>query len=359
MNEELTFLEVLVKSIKAAGHFQPEGEIAPAAILWPDREREWEPLIPRLREHLYLLTLGPYAAHIRTGPPAWVRCMMAGALPEKLAPNVIPVLYLPGVSASELCSVEQRPKRLEPLVDVYYRGALWVNADSYDWTVAAFFQSQTIGPGVQLRDDDYTKKAMRRVLPALCDLSVGQLKGNEPWKARDFEELVSDIGKLIAMGESAELEFKSTARWHLVDNVKSPLMEEVILKTVAGFLNSARGGTLLIGVEDNGHVCGIEVDYQAFSKGRDHNPDAYERWLIGLLLNVYGHEFAPHLHVTFHSVDERTVCKVVVDPAPVPAFVGAKTDGKEEDIFYLRTGNATNSLRMRDFLAYYLTRWRT
>lgn len=357
MNADSTFLEVLVSSIKAAGRYRPEEEIAPAVILWPDREREWEPIIPRLREHMHLLTLGAYAAHDRAGPPAWARCMLARALADKLAPNVIPVLYLPGISTTEVCNTEHRPKRLEPLVDLYYRGALWVNSDCLDWSVAEFFQNADVGAGIQLRDDDFTKKAMRRVLPVLCDLTVGQLKENEPWKARDFEDLVSDVTEMIAMGESAELEFKSSARWDVEKNVKNRNLEEVILKTVAGFLNSERGGTLLIGVEDNGHVYGIEMDYQAFSNERNRNPDAYERWLIGLLLNIYGHEFAPHIHVTFHPVNERTVCKVVVDPAPVPAFVTVKKDGREDDVFYLRTGNSTNSLRMRDFLSYYRTRW--
>lgn len=358
MNSQQTFLDVLVNSIKTAGKYLPDREIAPIAILWPDSEREWEPLIPRLREHLHLLTLGTFTTQDRIGPPAWIRCMLARVLPDRLAPNVIPVIYLPGVSANELCNVEHRPKRLDTLVDIYFRSALWINNDSHDWSVSDFFQSADFGPGIELRDDDFTLKAMRRVLPSLCDLKVDQLKENEPWKARDFEDLVTDITKMIAMGESAELEFKSTARWNVCVAKKDQEMEKIILKTVAGFLNSERGGTLLIGVEDNGNACGIELDYQAYKSEKDHNVDAYERWLYGLLLNMFGHEFASQIHVSFHMVENVTVCKLVIDPAQVPAFVTIKNQhGKEDDIFYLRTGNATNGLRMRDFLAYYQTRW--
>ena len=36
-------------------------------------------------------------------------------------------------------------------------------------------------------------------------------------------------------------------------------MEEVILKTVAGFWN-AEGGTLLVGVSDDGSVLGLDAD---------------------------------------------------------------------------------------------------
>ena len=42
-------------------------QASPAAMLWPDKERQWEPLLPALRERLPLLTLGPYAPQ---EPPA-------------------------------------------------------------------------------------------------------------------------------------------------------------------------------------------------------------------------------------------------------------------------------------------------
>lgn len=358
MDPNLTFLDILVKSIKSAASFKPEEEIAPCAILWPDGEREWEPIISRLREHLPVLTLGEYDPNTLTGPPAWLRCMLAQSLPNRLAPNVIPVLYLPGVNSIELCNLHQRPNHLGSIIDILFRGALWVNGDCQDWHIHEYFQSTDFGLGVEIRDDDYTIKAMRRVLPALCDLKIEKLNENEPWKARDFEDLVSDITKMIAMGESADMEFKSTARWSVRDGIKYVEMEKVILNTVAGFLNSTHGGTLLIGVEDNGNSCGIELDYQAFKNEKDHNLDAYERWLMGLLFNMYGHEFTQNIHVTFHYVDEKTVCKIVADPAPKPVFVTIRNmHGQEEDIFYLRVGNATNSLRTRDFLSYYQTRW--
>jgi hypothetical protein len=61
-----------------------------------------------------------------------------------------------------------------------------------------------------------------------------------------FAPLTGDpeIIDLISQGESSQLEFKSSARWDLRENKKNKAMEQIILKTVAAFLNS-QGGTLL------------------------------------------------------------------------------------------------------------------
>jgi uncharacterized membrane protein len=39
----------------------------------------------------------------------------------------------------------------------------------------------------------------------------------------------------------------------------------MLIKTIAGFLNSEFGGTVLIGVIDDGTIFGLEDDYATFS----------------------------------------------------------------------------------------------
>ena len=53
------------------------------------------------------------------------------------------------------------------------------------------------------------------------------------------------IKNLIKQGESGQLEFKEVVR------------KEEIAKTLCAFLN-AEGGTLLIGVQDDGKIIGID-----------------------------------------------------------------------------------------------------
>lgn len=69
----------------------------------------------------------------------------------------------------------------------------------------------------------------------------------------------TNVGDLIEVGESQTVEFKSTARWNTRAGQCDKKMEHVIVKTVCGFLN-AEGGTLLIGVDDDGTVIGLAED---------------------------------------------------------------------------------------------------
>jgi predicted HTH transcriptional regulator len=62
------------------------------------------------------------------------------------------------------------------------------------------------------------------------------------------------LEQLITQGESTTLEFKST-----IENA------ERIAKTLAAFANT-KGGTLLIGVSDNGNVVGISSELQEMQK---------------------------------------------------------------------------------------------
>jgi len=81
--------------------------------------------------------------------------------------------------------------------------------------------------------------------------------------------LGDDIRGTIAQGESSTLEFKSTFRWDLREGHINRSLETVVMKTLAGYMNS-QGGTLLMGVADDGAILGLDNDYSALKKpGRD------------------------------------------------------------------------------------------
>lgn len=161
-----------------------------------------------------------------------------------------------------------------------------------------------------------------------------------------------DLMALIAKGESAELEFKSSARWDVRGNKFNREMEKVIIKTVAAFLNSETGGTLLIGIDDGGAVIGIEPDYQTLGKKKDR--DGYENFLTSILLDNCGRESSPLLRITFHKVNGKDVCQISVRPSPKPIFV---QDDRDER-FFIRAGNSTRLLSTREALEYCKMRWK-
>ncbi|HEX8450920.1 MAG TPA: RNA-binding domain-containing protein [Longimicrobium sp.] len=159
-----------------------------------------------------------------------------------------------------------------------------------------------------------------------------------------------DIARLIAQGESGTLEFKSTARWDVREGKKNPKMEEIIVKTVAAFLNSA-GGTLLIGIADDGTVLGLDADYRTL--GERANADGFEQWLTQHLGKHIGFGLAPLLEVSFHGIDGKQVCRVLVKSSPKPVWV--KTEGQEH--FYVRTNNSSRALSAREAQEYAQTHW--
>ena len=165
----------------------------------------------------------------------------------------------------------------------------------------------------------------------------------------------AEILTLIAQGESAQLEFKSTARWNLKEAKKDRTMEEVILKTVTAFLNT-HGGTLLIGVADNGNILGLQPDYQTLQK---KNRDGYEPWLTNdLLLKEMGKDLAPYLAISFHIIDQQEICKITAQRAPEPVYVKIRDKaGQPEAGFFVRTGNSTSKLDTPSAIKYVKNHW--
>jgi hypothetical protein len=97
---------------------------------------------------------------------------------------------------------------------------------------------------------------------------------------------------------AATVEFKSSARWDVKNGKPEKFIERIIVKTVAALLNT-QGGTLVIGVEDDGKVYGLTEDYKlSGGKGRD----SFENWLTQTLLKDFGKDAAGLLSVTFHDL---------------------------------------------------------
>lgn len=147
---------------------------------------------------------------------------------------------------------------------------------------------------------------------------------------------VQTLDDLLSAGESPLVEYKSTLRWDLHRKQVNKDLQKVIAKTVAGLLNF-EGGTLLIGVADDGTVLGLDDDLKTLSS---QSFDAFYQTLVNVLENYLGVEFAQFVHVEFEDHPEGTVCRIDVEPAPMPVFLGGG-DTKE---FYVRAGNTTRQL---------------
>jgi hypothetical protein len=189
--------DALLGALKDAAVYNQDDMVAPAAVLWPDEKREWERLAPRLRLALpQFLTLGPFDKENRTGPAIWLRCALAGKVPEiSLPPGCVPVLYLPAVSRATIRATEDCPAALKPLAELQYRGVFWSQANAKDWTISAFFQTERGGLGLKLAKDAATANSIRRALERLADVPVADLKAKAAsgqLDSQDFDALISD-----------------------------------------------------------------------------------------------------------------------------------------------------------------------
>lgn len=162
-------------------------------------------------------------------------------------------------------------------------------------------------------------------------------------------ELQHDLNALIAAGESEQLEFKSSLRWDFNEQRTNRALEAVILKSLAGFLNGA-GGTLLIGVADDGAVLGLEHDYRTL---RRQDRDGYEQALITAIATQFGGDLAPCIQIVFHRFRDHEVCRVIVSPAPRPVFLDQGGTPK----LYLRAGATTRELNVKEAIDYQANRW--
>jgi Putative DNA-binding domain len=294
-----TFLDALLESLRDARSYNQNAEIAPAAVLWPDPEGVWGGIIPRLRDLLPVLTLGEYEPKESIGPATWIRCVVSRAL-EGVETEHIPFVYLPGWGIRRLRAVAEYERTDALLAELQFRGSLWLQPDGREWSISAFLQRGDCGLGVAVQKGEGAQAAMREALIDLADQPVSVLRENAPLKTIDFRSMRQGMGPvggpdledLIAGGESDYLEFKATGRVPLGEKAANKELEGEVLRAIGGFLN-AQGGTLLIGVEDDGTIHGLHEDYGVSKTKRPDEDirDAYIRYFMDKLDTSYGKRF--------------------------------------------------------------------
>lgn len=145
-----------------------------------------------------------------------------------------------------------------------------------------------------------------------------------------------DMTQLIAMGEGQFVEFKSSLVWDYHQQRANKNLSEPVMKTLAAFMN-ARGGTLLIGVDDEGLPLGLEADYQTLRK---QNNDGFELAFNSTFNKMIGVQNRRLVELSFPRLNDKEICAVRVDPSPEPVYL--TYNGQE--FFYIRAGNASQAL---------------
>jgi len=140
------------------------------------------------------------------------------------------------------------------------------------------------------------------------------------------------LAEIIGNGETTTVEFKSALRRNLHTGEVDPRIELSCLKTIAGFLNTT-GGTLIIGVADDGNPVGIDEDGFA-------SEDKMNLHLRNIVTARLGPNAMTRILAHFDEHQGKRVMAVECLPMRSPVFV---KDGNVER-FYIRAGASTSEL---------------
>jgi hypothetical protein len=178
-------------------------------------------------------------------------------------------------------------------------------------------------------------KARRKLMSAVIKDGFNRLNKGEVILERPIT-----LEDMVAQGEGPYTEFKSTLRVNLHTNEQDVRMEHAVLKTINGFLNSD-GGTLIIGVADDGSAIGLEVD--GFP-----NEDKMDLHLGNLIKSKLGPETMLHIKPKFENYKTKRALIVECKPSKIPVYL---KNGSEEE-FFIRAGGSSAKLTSSQMIDY-------
>lgn len=188
-----------------------------------------------------------------------------------------------------------------------------------DEEVLRRFHERYIEEQGEVHDDDNQTRYNQILGDANC--AVDYLRLSESW-----------VMGLIRGGESKDVEFKSSFRWSFQEEkINARVIQTAALKEIVAFLNSG-GGTLLLGVSDDGSIVGIEYDNY-------RNQDEYLRSLLSSIRERIGLRFVDAVQINFWQVSRHDIISVKCSPAASSEH--AFLDEKE---LYVRQGPMSISL---------------
>ena len=156
-----------------------------------------------------------------------------------------------------------------------------------------------------------------------------------------FVPLTPDaVKEMISHGENDLLEFKSTIRANLHAGKPGKEIELAWLKSVVAFCNT-EGGTILLGVNDNGEILGLEAD-------NFQNDDKCLLHVQNLIKEHVGLEYFAYVKFTLLDMGDKKI--LAVQCSPLKRIMLLKSAGKEQ--FYVRSGPSSIELPMSKVLEY-------
>jgi len=162
-------------------------------------------------------------------------------------------------------------------------------------------------------------------------------------------EMDQSLSILIAKGEGDDLEFKSSFRYDYHLQKVNKALENVIIKAISGFMNT-QGGSILIGVADDGTVLGLREDYQTLGR---KDSDGFTQLLMSTIATKMGTPACKLVKILFYNHGGKEVCRIIVLPSPIPIY----TKEENQSRFFVRTGSGTREMDIHEAVTFIKTKW--
>lgn len=183
--------------------------------------------------------------------------------------------------------------------------------------------------------EEFLKSRRQAIATSINDL-MESLERDDHAQASD-----SDV---ISKGETALVEFKSSLFWDYRQNKKNDNLADVVMKAVTAFLN-AHGGTVYVGVSDDGSILGLDKDYKCMSRHRGW--DGWSQSFVNALKKI-GKEWVAYVSHDKIVVDGKEVAKITVKKSKSPVYVDPF--GRSE--FNVRVGTANQTFNSKQTAEY-------
>ena len=189
---------------------------------------------------------------------------------------------------------------------------------------------------------DHSKKIET---PSNIENNSNVIYGNFPNSSTTQNSLNSksnDIKSLIEKGEGHCLEFKSSMRCDLNSAEPHPYIELQLVKAIAGMLNQ-QGGNILVGINDNQEVLGLNSDFKTFDNNSEKSlaklKDNFLQRLGQLINECFGKDVGLRIKRELISIDKKELCKIDIRASERPiAFRFSSAMKKRLRAFHARDG---------------------
>tara|TARA_R110000868_G_scaffold60556_2_gene184801 strand:- start:8007 stop:9494 length:1488 start_codon:yes stop_codon:yes gene_type:complete len=143
----------------------------------------------------------------------------------------------------------------------------------------------------------------------------------------------------ITKGENLRLEFKEAYNFNDRNQEKDNNLPNKIMKEVAAFLNSKYGGSILLGVRDNGEIRGLKNDISVIDT-KATSTDKLELAISSKIKDTFNGSSIDLITTSFIELGEEYICEIKISPSNKPVFLNKE--------YYIRNGTQASSLKAEE-----------